>query len=153
MWPQKKSKYVNLETLTEAPRRIRFNLFHRPKDIVSDIDATRRTDISQFNDSDTRKRSCLKNRPTVNLFPQISLNDLRDKELKNILDYMYSSDWKEASTFTATASCANLTQIQELRKEDITVQFPERFRKKSSMHQRIDLPVSDIDLQKWYTQR
>uniref|UniRef100_A0A1Q3G006 Uncharacterized protein n=1 Tax=Culex tarsalis TaxID=7177 RepID=A0A1Q3G006_CULTA len=150
MWPSRRFRplppqpvLVDSETLAKSPHKIRFNLFHRrSKDIVCPA----KKPASDGKDDRCREE----NRPKVNLFPQISLNDVRGKELENVLDFTYGSDWKEASTFTATVSWMNLGQIPEVRDADATKQYSERFRRQTGKVEPFDLPTSEVNLSKWY---
>ncbi|XP_058830178.1 uncharacterized protein LOC131689240 [Topomyia yanbarensis] len=152
MWSSRKPKQIDPETLAEVPRKIRFNLFHRPKEIVGKVGTKNGTVTEKVVVERTKdvKQSNSKNRPKVNLFPQISLNDLRDKELDNVVEYMYSSDWKEMSSYTASVSCMNLGASIPLNEKDITSQYTDHFKRKTQKTQAFDLPLYEVDLAKWY---
>ncbi|KXJ68644.1 uncharacterized protein LOC134291125 [Aedes albopictus] len=145
-------KRVDLETLAEVPGRLPFNLFHRPKEIIGPAKENRSNSSGKIS-SAGNNRSC-RNRPKVNLFPQISLTDLSDKDLNQVVDYMYSSDWKEASAYCARASCTNLGEMHQtitmIDGTDIKDTLSDRFRRRSDKVPYFDLPSSDVDLQKWY---
>ncbi|XP_065077490.1 uncharacterized protein LOC135700772 [Ochlerotatus camptorhynchus] len=148
MWSRRKRNpkhQIDSETLTEGPRKIRFNLFHRPKAIIGQT--------KPVVDGGKGQRPFSKNQPKVNLFPQVSLTDLGGEDLNNVLEYMYSSDWKEASAYCAHASYINLGdcgRTAAVSRDDITKQFPDRFRKQSHKARHLDLPRSEVDLVKWY---
>ncbi|XP_062551005.1 uncharacterized protein LOC134215957 [Armigeres subalbatus] len=148
---RKTKKPIDLETLVEVPTPLRFDLFHRPKDIVGSAIENRTSIVPIANKghpcSDSNRR------PKVNLFPQISLTDVRDKDLDNVVNYMYSSDWKEAAAFCAQASCIDLRDCDRARaaqRNDVTDTFPDRFRKRSLKKAYFDLPRAEVNLAKWY---
>lgn len=84
MWPFRKrdapKKYTDSETLTEGPGKVPFGLFHRPKEIVGPVRVTSSDICSAPKDRPCSSRR--RNRPRVNLFPQISLTDVNDKVRK-----------------------------------------------------------------------
>lgn len=146
MWPPRRFRpapsppvVVDTETLTPSPHKIRFNLFHRAK---KDL-------VGAKKPASGGESSCV--RPKVNLFPQISLNDVRGKELDNVLDFTYGSDWKEAAGFTASVSWMNLGKVPgEVRDEDATKQYTERYRRQTGKVESFELPRSEVNLARWY---
>ncbi|XP_055546405.1 uncharacterized protein LOC129730839 [Wyeomyia smithii] len=144
-------KHFDSETLSIMPRKIRFNLFHRPKEIVGSHTKNRNADGAQMlKMHKTVPKSCSEIRPKVNLFPQISLHDLTKKDQDNVIEYMYSSDWKEASRFTSSVSYTSLTPKPALDKVDTKFPFFDRYKRKKQTGQYFDLPVYEVDLSKWY---
>ncbi|XP_055585610.1 uncharacterized protein LOC129738426 [Uranotaenia lowii] len=159
MWPgRKKFKAHDAdftghpETLEKVPHRTRFDLFHRTKEILGlKRPVAEEKHVRKETPKQTAAEKCRAGRPKVNLFPQISLNDVREKDLNSIVEYMYSSDWKEAALFTRTVSCRNIGKEREgLKQEDVVRDFPNRFRNKSQKIEPFDLPVSDVNLSHWY---